>query len=80
MAEILAEHTFTNGQAIRVGLISADEQHQADVDAPDVLALSFETPEKTTCLVLRPDEAVITIKVLAEALCKSVEGYTVTGR
>ncbi len=77
MGKTLAEHRFSNGRRIALELLSAEEQAAADVRPEDVLALKFGQPDKQTMLVLRPDEAMATIRVLAQGTYNAVEGYTV---
>jgi len=47
------------------------------VPEEDVLALTFITGEYERSYCIRPDEALVIIGLLAEALDKSVKGYIV---
>ena len=75
--KILSSHKFKNGKTICVGYLNRTDQAKFGVPEEDVLALTFITGEYERSYCIRPDEALVIIGLLAEALDKSVKGYIV---
>jgi hypothetical protein len=75
--KILASHTFKNDKTINVGYLNRSDQRKFGVAEEDTLALTFITDEYERSYCIRPDEAIIIIGLLAEAVYKSVKGYAV---
>jgi hypothetical protein len=76
--KVLAEHKFKNNKAIRVMRTDKTYRKKHGIPEVDTLALCFaesEDYERTTAI--RPDEAIILIGLLSEAVYKSVKSYEV---
>lgn len=75
--KILAEHKYKNDKAIRVLYLNSTDQRKLGVPKCDTLALCFEMDDHETRYYIRPDEAVLIIRLLSEGVFKSVRGYEV---
>lgn len=74
---VLASHEFSNDKAIKVLLLDKDDQQRVGAPGPDVFVLARIDGERSKDTFLRPDEALIIIKLLSEALYKAVTGYEI---
>jgi hypothetical protein len=70
----LAEHKFENDKSIAVMFL---DQPKEGVPEVDTLALVFRDGDKHTGHHMRPDEALIVIRLLSEGLYESVKGYEI---
>lgn len=75
--KVLSSHTFKNDKTICVGYLNRSDQKKRGVPEEDTLALTFITDEYERSYCIRPDEALIIIKLLAEAVDGSVKGYAI---
>jgi hypothetical protein len=75
--KVLSSHSFKNDKTISVGYLNRTDQRKFGVPECDTLALTFITGEYERSYCIRPDEALIIIQLLAEAVVKSVKGYEV---
>jgi hypothetical protein len=75
--KVLASHKFKNDKEILVAYLDRKDQRKMGVPEEDTLALTFITDEYERSYCIRPDEALIIIRLLAEAVDKSVKGYAI---
>jgi hypothetical protein len=73
----LSTYRFRNDKAIEVVYLNPSDQKRKGVPECDNLGLAFESPEGRTVFYLRPDEAVIVINLLSDALFKAVRSYEI---
>lgn len=78
MPQIVTEHQFANLKSIRVEYHTNEELEELQLPKEDKLALVFENIEKTSRFHIRPDEALIIIRILSEAVYQAVEGYAMS--
>jgi hypothetical protein len=74
---VLSAYRFKNSKEIRVEHVTKSEARKHGVPECDSLALVFDMEFGIERLFIRPDEAVIIINLLSDALYKSVKGYDV---
>lgn len=75
--KVLASHKFKNDKSLEVRYLNRTDQRKLGVLEPDVLSLTRIDDGTEHSTYIRPDEAVILIQLLAEAVYKSVKGYEI---
>ena len=70
MKKVIAQHKFKNNKSIKVGICD-------DINKTDLLFLEFSDKDNITTHGLRPDEAVLIVKLLSELILKRVITYEV---
>ena len=74
MKKKIASHKFTkNKKEISVYYVENEKAYPK----VDCLSLEFKTPEEIIKIGIRPDEALLIIRILAEAVFKIVKGYKI---
>ncbi len=71
----LSSYKFKNNKEIRVDFLNRRDQKKMGVPECDNHMLVFEKSDEATRIGLRPDEMIILINLLSEALFKSVSAY-----
>lgn len=75
--KILSEYKFHNKKAIRLVYRTKKETKEIGLPICDAFVLEFDAGGEKTAVGLRPDEMVIIIRVLSDALFKGIENYDI---